>query len=122
MTINNPVSKTHFKITSDRLQHFTNETFMCDDCQYDYHPKVHSQPYIVQFGAILIATSLFLVFKFQAPVWLYALLPILIGGYMIWYHNRDRRIMASSSTSKLKYGDIILECPKCGSTKATKVG
>lgn len=121
MAVNNPLSKTHFKVTADRLQHYTNDKYVCDDCGHRYYPKVHSQPYIVQFGAILIGIAAFVLLKTQAPPWLYALLPALIGGYMLWYHNKDRRIATPSGTQKLRYGDIVLGCPKCQSMNATKI-
>ncbi len=121
MTANNPVSRTRFEVTADRLQHYSIDEYSCDDCGYRYHPKVHSQPYVVQFGVILIGIAVFVVFKTQAPVWLYALLPALIGGYMLWYHNRDRRIASADGTARLRYGDIVFECPECRGTKATRV-
>ncbi|MEO0842646.1 MAG: hypothetical protein AAF063_27595 [Cyanobacteria bacterium J06643_5] len=120
MAINNPLSKTHFKVTKDRLQHYSNDKYTCSDCGHRYYPKVHSQPYIVQFGSILIGVVIFIMFKTQAPPWLYAMLPLLLGGYMIWYYNKDRRVTTPNRTKKIRYGDIVLSCPECRSTRATK--
>lgn len=120
MSINNPLSKTHFKVTADRLQHYTNDEYTCAKCGQRYHPKVHSQPYIVQFGAALIGLSLYLVFLLQAPPWLYGLLPVLLGGYMLWYNNHDRKIASTDGSRRIRYGEIILDCPACHSSTATK--
>lgn len=112
MAINNPLSGTHFKATKNRLQHYANDYYACTECRHQYHPMVHSQPYVIQFGAILIGLAIFVVFKTQAPPWLYGVMPVAILAYMFWYRSCDRRI--ASDDKPIRYGQIILECPECG--------
>ena len=112
----NALSKTRMEFTKDRIQHYSQEARECPDCGHVYYPKVHCQPYIVQFGAILIGIALFAIFKFGAPPWLYAALPLLIIGFMIAYHKKDRKLV-SPKMRKVKYGEIIVECPECGGDK-----
>ncbi|MEL7316521.1 MAG: hypothetical protein AAFN08_16495 [Cyanobacteria bacterium J06559_3] len=121
MAIHNPLSRTHIKVTRDRLQHYSNDRYACTDCGHRYQPKVHSQPYIVQFGAILAGFALYLVFKLQAPPWLYGLLPAFILGYMVWYYKKDQRLVTPGRNTKIRYGDIVLDCPQCGGTSAERV-
>ena len=119
MALHNPVSRTHLKVTADRLQHYSNDLFRCDECGHEYHPKVYSQPYVVQFGAILVGLAIFAVFKVQAPPWLYVVAPIVILGLVYGYSRRDRHVVAGGSP--VRYGDYITECPRCGNSSATRV-
>jgi len=121
MAINNPLSKTHFKFTKDRIQHYSTVAYRCSACGNHYHPKVHSQPYIVQFGAIILGLTLFLLFKFQAPPWLYVMLPLFMGGYIVWYYRKERRVSKAGQTESIRYGDILLDCPQCGCKSGKKV-
>ena len=116
----NPFSKTGFEFTRDRLQHFSTDTYACAECGHRYHPMVHSQPFLVQAGAIVIGAGLFAVFCYGGPTWLYPFIPIVIGGSMFWYRARDRRVFAPKGVAKLRYGDIILKCPECGSTNSER--
>ena len=97
----------------DRIQHFSKEARECSDCGQVYHPKLHSQPYVVQFGAIVIGILIFAIFKVGAPVWLYAALPLPLLLFMIFYYRKDRKAV-SSKMARPKYGQIIIECPECG--------
>lgn len=112
----NPLSKTHFEVTTDRLQHYSNDLYICSECGNQYHPKVHSQPYIIQFGAILVGLLIVILLLMQSPIWLYAFSFFIVLPYFYFYSKKERKI----SNGKLKYGDIILECPECGDTNATK--
>lgn len=108
----NPLSKTRFEFTKDRIQHHSLNPRICRECGEIYYPKVHSQPYIVQFGAILIGLACYLIFRFNAPVWLYAGLPIAIIIWMLIYYYKDRKAVSPKMVQP-KYGQLIIECPKC---------
>ena len=82
------------KFTRDRIQHYSQEARECSDCGHTYFPKVHSQPYIVQFGAILMGVTIFVIFKIGAPNWLYLALPIPILFWMIAYYRKDRKLVS----------------------------
>jgi hypothetical protein len=112
----NPISKTHFEFTKDRIQHYSNDLYICSGCNNQYHPKVHSQPYYIQFGAIILGLLLGALFISQSPVWSYFVAAFILLPYFYFYSKKERKI----SVGKLKYGDIILECPKCGSANANK--
>ncbi|WP_425398791.1 hypothetical protein [Aeoliella sp.] len=118
MAIRNPVSRTHFKFTADRIQHYSDDLVQCSACGHDYYPKVHSQPYLVQFAAILVGLSVFLAFKLHAPPWLYVVGPVAILVATLLYARRDRRI--HNRSERLRYGDIVPECPECGSDKLAR--
>jgi DNA-directed RNA polymerase subunit RPC12/RpoP len=121
MNINNPLSKTHFKITSDRLQHYTNDKYRCSDCGHQYHPKVHSQPYVIQLGLFVVGIAVYILFIKQASLWLSALILTLILAFFLWYHHKDRQVKTADGTQKVKYGDIVIECPECGSQEARMI-
>jgi DNA-directed RNA polymerase subunit RPC12/RpoP len=118
VAINNPLSKTHFKITPDRLQHYTNDVYCCSDCGKQYHPKVHSQPYVIQFGAFIVGIAIYTLFIKQAPLWLGAFVLTLIVTIFLWSYSKDRKVKSTEGDRKVKYGDIVIECPECGSQKA----
>jgi len=40
--------------------------------------------------------------------------------YVPYYMFVKKRKVVKKSAKKIKYGDIILNCPKCGSTKVIK--
>jgi len=122
MATRNPLSKTRLKFTKDRIQHYSEDLYRCAPCGHQFYPKVHSQPYIVQFGAILVGLLIFTLFKTQAPAWMYALLPGVVAVYFIYYHKKDRKAVSRAGSSKIKYGDIILDCPQCGSAEVTGAG
>lgn len=104
------------EFTKDRIQHYSNDVRECRDCGHRYFPKVHSQPYVVQFGAIILGIGLYVVFKMQAPTWLYAGIPVIILPAMLVYFLKDRK-QVSPKMTKVKYGQIIIECPECGGDK-----
>ena len=110
----NPISKTYFKPTKDRLQHFTLDYYICTQCNNKYQAKIHSQPYIVQFGAILLGLSIviFLLLKSAIIFYVYGAACL---TYLGIYANKKRK---AGVAAKTKYGDIILECPSCGCTDA----
>ena len=85
-----------------------------------YHPKVHRQPYFIQFGAIIIGIAIFVAFKTYTPPWLYTLLPLLLVVFMVWYLYKDRHVTTANGAKKIRFGDIVFGCPECGSTKANK--
>jgi hypothetical protein len=109
----NALSKTRMAFTKDRIQHYATDERTCCDCSHVYYPKVHSQSYIVQFGAILVGIVVIAIFKLGAPAWLYAALPLPILIWMIAYHHKDRNAV-SPKMQKVKYGEVIIECPVCG--------
>jgi len=111
----NPLTRTKFKFTKDRIQHYSDEQRACADCGEVYYPKVHSQPYLVQFGAIIIGLGLLIVFKLSAPTWLYLAIPIPIIIFIFVYSQRDRRKVGSGH--KARYGEVIIQCPHCGGDK-----
>lgn len=118
--MDNPLSKTHLEFTKDRIQHYSHDTYACTGCENQYHPKVHSQPYIIQFGTITSALILASLLLTQSKIWLYltAIFVIFIAlPHLYFYSKKERNI----STGKLKYGDIVLECPKCGGINANKI-
>ncbi len=118
MAINNSLSKTFFKFEKDRIQHYTHRKFKCLECDLQYNPKVHSQPYIVQFGAIIIGVLIYFLMKYYLrPVYL---LPFLIPIF-IWYYQKTRKVKRAGQTEKIKYGQVVLECPNCKSTDAIEV-
>lgn len=110
----NFLSKTHFEVTKDRLQHYSNEQYECSECGHHYHPKVHSQPYIIQFGIILIGVPAILLIIYKAIIWLFVF-GALSSIYFYFYLKKERKVAAGEA----KYGDIVLECPKCGSKNGT---
>jgi len=114
--IKNSASKTHFVATRDRLQHFSNDYYECSGCKNQYHPKVHSQPYVIQFGIILVCIPVYLFIMYKSVVGVYVLSG-LFAIYLYFYFKKERKV----SAKKLKYGDIILECPECGDTNGAKV-
>jgi hypothetical protein len=111
----NPASKTYFEFTKDRIQHYSYSKYICGDCNHEYYPKVHSQTYKAQFGAIIGG----LIFYALVIAFIPKAFPIVAATticYVIYYahfRTKNRRI----SSSKLKYGAIVLECPNCGSQK-----
>jgi len=119
--MDNPLSQTRMEYTKDRIQHYSKEARECLDCGQIYYPKVHSQPYIVQFGAIIVGIAIFSVFKLGAPAWLYAALPLPLLLFMIYYYLKDRKAV-SSKMVKPKYGQVIVECPECGGDKPIASG
>ena len=110
--MDNPLSKTRMEFTRDRIQHYSKEARICRDCAHRYYPKVHSQPYIVQFGAVLVGVAIFFLIKYGAPL-LYLAFPLVFAVMVIVYYNKDRKAV-SPKMQKPKYGEIIIECPKCG--------
>lgn len=114
--MDNPLSKTTFGFEADRIQHYTNELYECANCKYTYHPKVHSQPYIVQIVAIVVALAIVLGLFAFGKIWLYAFVAVIALPYLAYYRRRARRV----SNGSPKYGDIILECPKCGAKEGAK--
>jgi hypothetical protein len=71
-------------------------------------------------GAIVIGAGLFAAFCYGWAAWIYALIPLVVGGAMLWYRSRDRRLYATGGNAKPRYGDVILKCPECGSADGAK--
>lgn len=114
--MNNPISRTRMERTKDRIQHYSLEARECFDCNEVYYPKIHSQPYVIQFGIIFIGISIVVLLNFVVPAWLYALIPLPILLFMVIYYLIDRKSVYNKM-SKVKYGNIVIECPKCGEDK-----
>ena len=112
----NLLSKTHFEVTANRLQHYSNDLYICSGCGNQYHPKVYSQPYIVQFGAILAVFLIVVLVLIQSPIWLNAFVIFIVFPSIYFYSKKLRNVV----TGNLKYGDIIFDCPKCGDINGNK--
>ncbi|MBT4540341.1 hypothetical protein HOC35_02410 [Candidatus Woesearchaeota archaeon] len=125
----NPVSKTYFKAEGDRLQHYNQDLYKCNSCGHKYHPKVHSGTYKEQFKGIITGLLLFFIPFFLGWItnnyWVtfitYGALMIFAAIYFVYYALIKKRKEVSSKSKKIKYGNIILECPKCKSTKAKMI-
>lgn len=116
MKNHNPLAKTYYEFTKNRIQHYSTTQHTCASCNHAYYPKVHSQTYLVQFGSIIAGLAIFFAFLVFAP----KAMPIIIAaivGYLIYYKTKKRNISDSATPNSVKYGEIVLECPQCGNNK-----
>jgi len=120
MAFNNPLSRTHIEHTSDRAQHYTNDLFVCDDCGHQYYPKVHSSTYVTDVISILVGALVVVLLLMKSSIWLYAVAGFIAMPYLYWYRKRERRVVALKGEEKIRYGDIVLDCPNCRSCNARK--
>jgi Ca2+/Na+ antiporter len=124
----NPASKTYFKATKGKLQHYSEDLYKCKSCGKSYHPKVRSGSNMAHLVGTLIALVIvvtpFVVAVILGSLWLFfgsaIVLVVFMMIYVPYYLFIKKRKVVKKGAKKIKYGDIILNCPKCGSTKVIK--
>jgi len=109
----NPISKTYIKREKGKIQHYSSLKYQCNSCGNVFRPKIHSQSMILQFGAIIVGVVIFGILVLTMPEYIYIFIALLLC-YAFYYLKKSRRV-SSTDTGKPRYGDIILECTKCGS-------
>jgi hypothetical protein len=114
--MNNRLSRTNFEFTKDRIQHYSQDPRKCRDCGHIYYPKVHSQSYVVQLGAVFTGVFLYYSIREQNIDILNMCIPVFILLFMFFYHRKDRKAV-SPKMDKVKYGQVVVECPECGKDK-----
>jgi len=74
---------------------------------------------LIQFLAIIIGVLLSIIVVIYATQYVYLFIGLLLC-YAFFYSRKKRRAYSKENGSKLKYGDIIMECTKCGSSEIVK--
>lgn len=110
-----PFSKTRMEFTRDRIQHYSLDEHTCCSCGHRYFPKVLSQTYLMQFGMMPVVV---VGYVFVAGVLPKSAFSVLIG--VVWILAAWTLIKSRSKTRTpgTKWGDLVFECPACGSVEA----
>ncbi|MBT4804884.1 hypothetical protein HON71_01805 [Candidatus Woesearchaeota archaeon] len=124
----NPASKTYFKSIKGKIQHYSEDLYKCKSCNKSYHPKVSSGSNAAHLVGTLIALVIvivpFVVAIILENIWLFFGFGIVLVTFMLiyvpYYIFIKKRKVVKRTAKKIRYGEIILDCPKCGSTKAVK--
>ena len=108
------------------------DTFRCVDCDHEYHPRVQAPAGPVLVIAVLTLLAALLVFGLwllhraerEWILWAKMATALVFGGVITlgaWLQSRvqEGRAHSYSSTGSPAFGDIVLNCPKCGSQFAT---
>ncbi len=112
----NPASKTFFEYEKDRIQHYSKNKYECQSCGCKYQPKVYSQPYILQFGVVVLSVVA-IILIFLKSINIFLITAVISTLYAIYYMKKERRVWLRNGR-KPKYGEIILECPNCKSVES----
>jgi uncharacterized protein (DUF983 family) len=110
----------------------TRDTFRCVDCNHEYHPRAQAPAGLVLVIAVptllaaVLVVGLWLVDRAQREWILWAKVAtgsVVIGSIALgaWLQSRvqEGRAHSYSSTGSPAFGEIVLNCPKCGSLFAT---
>ena len=110
----------------------TRDSTKCADCGAEYHPRVHAYPGLVialaLFAILLVVIASVLWFTGRAELlWVLwakvaaALIVAVMGFMAVRLQNRLMvpRFYSQASGREPAYGEIVLECPRCGSASLT---
>lgn len=108
------------------------DTFRCVDCDHEYHPQVQAPIALVLVIAVPTLLAALLVFGLWLAdraerewiLWAKAATALVVTGAVslgAWLQSRVQEGRAHSYSSKGSpaFGDIVVNCPKCGSPFAT---
>ena len=116
----NPISKTYYQYENGKTQHYSEWLYTCNACGHAYLPRVLSQSNLIRLAAIVVGFAVFalIIIFFQKQLYL---LFIAMAAYATLYcFFKKRKEWKKGETRAPKYGELIIECPKCGSAEAEK--
>ena len=110
----------------------TRDTFRCVDCDHEYHPQVQAPAglvLVIALPTLLAAALVFALWLLDRALreWILwakaatALVVLGVSGLGAWLQSRvqEGRAHTYSTTGTPAFGEIVLNCPKCGSQFAT---
>lgn len=112
------ISGSYREFASDRIQHFVKDEFKCGSCGTRYNPKIHSAPYLVLAIQVAVGLALCWLAYSYLPFWMWILLPLMFGFFFA-YPSKIHNVAIGGHPDS--YNDVIVKCPKCESTEATRV-
>lgn len=110
----NPLSRTRLKFTKSGARHFSLDARVCRDCGHEYHPQIHTDSsYLKDAIGIGAGVGIYFLIKIFLPEARF-LIPILGVCLLLYVYWRAQNPRLKTANARLRAGDTIIECPKCG--------